>query len=254
MKSISRVPDFTSKTPHTPHAIRLCMLFAALAISACTSTKQDRVERDNSAWIEHSARGDLQNKLKNILAILQVDMGIDGHLRSLPAIEQYIKEKLQKRGIHNPDVHAEIDYSPIIGEDGSIPFLSVVIGDKNGSIATSAKLGTADMSSNTWLRNQICKNFLAWLKPELEKICSFIEENKFDEEAEEALLDIYFEKQSAVFRQHGMLVIGGSIERDTKNNSYHVLIDYMNPLTGKVEIVKMQLSYKGKQRRMTTLV
>jgi len=68
------------------------------------------------------------------------------------------------------------------------------------------------------------------------------------------MLDIYFEKQSAVFRQHGMLVIAGSIERDTKNNSYHVLIDYMNPLTGKVEIVKMQLSYKGKPRRMTTLV
>ena len=37
---------FFEQNPHAPHAIRLCMLFAALAISACTSTKQDRNERD----------------------------------------------------------------------------------------------------------------------------------------------------------------------------------------------------------------
>ena len=175
-------------------------------------------------------------------------MGIDGHLRNLPCYRTIHKKKSFRNGVSTILMYMlRLIILLLLVKMAQSPFYQSL---------SETKMGQLLLLQNLAL--QICHQILAsfelrfvefsrMTQARIRKICSFIEENKFDEEAEETLLDIYFENRVR-FSPTRYAPDKRIYRKRYKNNSYHVLIDYMNPLTGKVEIVKMQLS-KGKPRR-----
>jgi uncharacterized membrane protein len=108
---------------------------------------------------------------------MEVDERMHSTFNSLNSIKNYIQKKFQEKGIEI-DIHIELDSSEIIKEDGTVPFLTIVIGDKKKGTTISASVTTRDITA----KSTLIQHFLESLKTSFSEVIKLSRKENTDDE------------------------------------------------------------------------